>query len=729
MYAIKQNVAILFSPSSRAAYIHQAEACGATYTFRSAWGDDRTWLKGEYAYLAPNGASVMLHRHAIKHDLITESPQLTDELSAYQFLLIPNAGHMDQETIATISAWLAQPDHHLLVTGKTNLPPALLGLRSLTPITPAGFTGWKWTDDSPYADTRLWEPYYISAYNGHRAYAAEAASTGHVLAELWEFSGDLNSATTAQKRRIGAGIVVSERVITITNQFFEFVAGTLQAHLNVEAIRHWHHPTHWGDTLAYFFKGILLHTPWARLWDVQLKPFGAYRGVLSLRHDVDTSADVGMLALEVATATPATWDIIDPQVSPGDASPEQAEIWLQETGKFDFLEAGLHNDSIHAGDPSRYLYGTGIYDHFQSSGRHLGLSFQTGGRHGACHLHPETIDAMDYLYARAPEIEGLCTFCFYAMVEYGVRHPEITYAGHPLTYITDTHATIATQGFWFPFHAVVSTKEEYKILRGWDLTHEYDCNYELIETVYYSHHSRRPSDEDRLENGVYTLQYHPLFTRDPAYNHGKGTLPYLAYAIGLADRLQYWIANKVTLYRHMCDYQDLKIRVIDPNCVQVLNPSPRSIEGFMLQLPAHQLPAAMWQVCTELGWLAHVVDGRLVTLPPLSPGQMVQCEITAEAASYPLIRQPGHKGLDIVAALYQPAQDNLLVNVRSVGQQTLLIENLAPSQSYHLKQQMAALEISQTIVANPRGQITCTLAGSTTHYETTQLTLTTAGVI
>ena len=128
-------------------------------------------------------------------------------------------------------------------------------------------------------------------------------------------------------------------------------------------------------------------------------------------------------------------------------------------------------------------------------------------------MHPETIDAMDYLYANEPDIIGACTFSYYHMIEYGVRRPDVmvggTIGGKPLTYVTDVRRTIATQGIWFPFHPVVTTDKEWRPLRGWDRTHEYDAAYELVETIYDGHSSRRRGVEDQLENGVYSFQYHP----------------------------------------------------------------------------------------------------------------------------------------------------------------------------------------------------------------------------
>lgn len=108
--------------------------------------------------------------------------------------------------------------------------------------------------------------------------------------------------------------------------------------------------------------------------------------------------------------------------------------------------------------------------------------------------------------------------------------------GKELTYITDQHRTIATPGIWFPFHAVVTTDAEWRPMRGWDRTHEFDAAYELIETIFGGHSARQRGVEDVLENGVYSFQYHPELARDPSVNDGKGSLDYVRYCINLAER-------------------------------------------------------------------------------------------------------------------------------------------------------------------------------------------------
>ena len=82
-------IAVLFSNRSRAAYAAEAANAKETYTFTDAWGLPRTWLKGEYAYLAPNAARLLLSRCNLKHEMIEEAA-LTDERLSGLRALQPN---------------------------------------------------------------------------------------------------------------------------------------------------------------------------------------------------------------------------------------------------------------------------------------------------------------------------------------------------------------------------------------------------------------------------------------------------------------------------------------------------------------------------------------------------------------------------------------------------------------------------------------------------------------
>jgi hypothetical protein len=479
---VRHRVAVVFSKRSRDVYASEAAARGQTYPFTGAWRKPKKWLKGEYAYLAPNAASAFLHRCNLKHDWLEENELITGGIEGYRAILLPNAGNLADETIEGITHWLESTDGRLIVTGKTNLPDELLGLVRRVPVPTTGYTGWRWMPGSAFGDLQAWEEYYVAGYLGHTTHQVKPARGSQVLAELVEFTDNVSSAETATKRPIGPAIVVTERTVYIANQVFEFLGGMMQAHLNVEAVRHWANATHWGDTIAFFLRQLLLDLGLGSLWVTRLRSFGTYDGVLSLRHDVHGQLDFSFLDYEVQNLIPATYDIEDPTVSVN-TGPEQARQWVKRTKGYSFIEQALHNDSA-GGDPPTGVHGTGLFDLVRSAAENLNFPIHTCGRHGAGHMHPETIDAMDYLYANDDRILGLCTFSFYRMIEYGVRNPDVVVRGKILTYATDPEPVIATSGFWFPYHAVVTTDTEWRVLRGWDRTHAADCTYDLVETLF-----------------------------------------------------------------------------------------------------------------------------------------------------------------------------------------------------------------------------------------------------
>jgi len=351
------------------------------------------------------------------------------------------------------------------------------------------------------------------------------------------------------------------------------------------------------------------------------------------------------------------------------------------TSRHDFIEPALHNDSS-IGDPPTAIHGTGLHDHVRRATERLGFPVYTCGRHAGGHMHPETLDAMDYLYAHDERVLGTCTFCYYHMIEYGVRNPDVKVGGQiggkPLTYVTDVRRTIATPGIWFPFHPVITTHEEWRPLRGWDRTHEFDAASELVETIFGGHSARGPGVDDRLENGVYSFQYHPELARDPSVNDGKGTLDYLRYAINLAERSNFWIATQRDLYQRMADYEALVFEVRDDGCtVTVTNPTARRIDGMMIE---QRRPfATVWDGDAEL---VHVVRGAFVTLPP---GGAVTLAFRADTADAPIVRQPSNKGLTVLDARRDPRTGETVIRVRVCRTQPLSVEGVDPSAVYHVQ--------------------------------------------
>lgn len=673
------DIIVLFSKRSRDAYAAEAAARGETYTFTDAWGLPRTWVKGEYAYLAPNAAGLLLARCNLKHRLVEEAELDEGQLGRCRVLFIADAQHLAPETIARIERWLAHGDGRLFVTGKTNLPPRLLGLRSSTPAAVQGYTGWRWRPGSPFAGD-AWEKIYVSGYKGHPFQRVEPAPGSRVLADLVELEGDLSDATTATVAPLGPGIVLTDRTVYIANQVLELIGGMLQAHLNVEAVRHWANPTHWGDTLLFFLRRLMLEIGLETLWQTRLRSFATYDGVLSFRHDVHGMRDYTFLDYQIQNLIPASYDIEDPAFSTN-IDEAMARDWVARTTQHSFIEPALHNDSS-IGDPPTAIFGKGLFEHVANAGRNLGIRICTCGRHAGGHMHPETIDAMDYLYAQDTHILGLCTFCYYHMIEYGVRDPDVmvggTIGGKPLTYVTDVRRTIATSGIWFPFQPVVTTDKEWRKLRGWDRTHEYDAAYELVESIFAGHNSRQPGADDRLENGVYSFQYHPELARDPSVNAGKGTLDYVRYCINLAERSNYWIATQAELYQRMADYEALGFEIGDEGrMVTITNPTDRRIDAMMIE---QRLPfGSVWLEGSEL---IHVVDGRFVTVPPIAPGATLTLRFEPRTVEAVLVRQPSNKGLVVLDARHDPATAKARIRLSVCRSQPISVEGVDPDGVY-----------------------------------------------
>lgn len=674
--ALRNQTAVLFSEQSRRAYAEQALRDREIYSFTAATGGERTWLKGEFAYLAPNAVSSILHRWEIKHDLVDEEA-LGARLDAYRTLFIPNAGHLREADTARIADWLQRPDTFLVVTGKTNLPDALLGLERRTSDRPDGYTGWQWNAGSPFADRQAWEEVYVSSYRGYECSHAAAAPHASVLADLYELSGDLSSATTATKRRLGAAIVATNQTLFVANQVFEYLGGIFQAHINVEEVRLWSNPSHWGDTLAFFLRESLRTTPARRLWQTTLRPFSTYDGVLQLRHDVDHEADASidfsMLELQVQNAIPASYYLMDPEYCTTRCTTMGAKMWLEATSPYNFIEAAQHNDSLD-GDPPRWIIGTGLHDHIQASDLTLGLHSQTAGRHMGFLVYPETIDAMDFLYDNSPDMLGLCTFSLYDVLAYGERNPDVVVHGKQLTYSTYDHSNptvpAAIPGYWFPYHVVVSTIDEHKTLRGWDVTHDTDCDFQRLEELFVGRHSRCPDDDRRLENGVFTIQYESQLARDPRENNGHGHLPWMRYAIALSERHNFWVTTKRELYERMNDYQDVVFRV-EEGVIHLHNPTARTIAGLVIQTD------------TPINTVAdgdrhhiHIVGERLCTVPVLAPGETITLRATKEPTVLPAIRQPNSNFLTLHEASYVPETQEINVRGRAIRKGIVLVQDL-----------------------------------------------------
>ncbi|MCG8507720.1 MAG: hypothetical protein MI741_00700 [Rhodospirillales bacterium] len=414
------------------------------------------------------------------------------------------------------------------------------------------------------------------------------------------------------------------------------------------------------------------------LWSVRLRAFGTYDRALSLRHDVHGPLDFAMLEYEAQNIIPASQDIEDPFVSPA-LTEEQGREWIRRTGEFGFLEPALHNDAA-IGDPPVYAIGKGLYEHVKNSEEHFGVPVYSSGRHGCLYMHPESLDAMDYLYSRNRDFLGMCSFGFYMMIEYGVRNTGVVREGSKLTYLSDVRETIAGHGFWFPYHPVVTTIDEWRPLRGWDRTHELDCSYELTDTLLRREiFAGAKAANPELENTVYSMQFHPDYSADVSKNSGRGTLDYLRYLIAVAMRTNTWIVNRKDLYQRLTDLQDVLFRVGDDGTVTVHNPTNRRIVGLTVEQT--QPFASAWVEDIEL---LHLVDNRIVTVPPLAPDETIRIRFEATPGSNLRLPSPNHEGLTILSAIRNPNTEEVTVIVDVCREQRVRVDGIAFQSKYEI---------------------------------------------
>ena len=736
------NIAILWSEQTRRVNAEEAQHKGATYTFTDACGKPKTWLKGQNAYLSPSTVSATLNRLALKYDFISDADLLVC-LSNYDLLFLSGAHQIPEVGIVAIEKWLLHADKFLCVCGPTNLPARLLGLAHLEVIQPEGYTAWQWLPDSPFGDRSKWEEWYISGYKGFATCRVLPLASSTVLADQLEITGDLRDPNTSSVRALGAGIVQSAQALFIANDLFEYLGGVWQGHLNSEDVRRWFNPVNWAETLIYQLRACLWRCGQDRLWRTRLRTFGSYDGVMNIRHDPDASSDTTMLDYEGQHLIPATWTLLDAHFSPEATTVERDLGWVRAISQYEFIEAGLHNDTMQE-SPPKHAIGKNLAHHVIQSEKNLGIRLYSGGRHGGFSVYPEMIDAMDYLYQTVPHFLGLGTFHFHLMIAYGELTAGLIAGGRNISWVTKTSPTIAGPGFWFPLHGVVSTTEECRQVRGWDITHEYDTAPDLVDQVYTRANSKDGDPATTLPDGVYQFQYHPVFTVDPNYNHGRGTFDWMCYAVRRADRFNLWHASQKMIYERMQDYEDVAFRVDESSAkIEIYNPTARTNGELMIE-SWHKLGAPERSGPNALGvsstgddstvideyravrcggsYLAHIVQNRFVTVPPLASEQSCTIHLEPGAITHPFVAQANSKSMCMIDAQFDPYAEQLTMHVKVIRYQGLVVQGFAPGSAV----KVVINGVARQEMKSSDGRLALFLQGPENHFVEQIIELTTA---
>jgi hypothetical protein len=725
-HSVASNVAVLISESSRLAYAEAAVSCGEIYQFTDAHGRERHWLRNEWAYLAPNALSSILLRFNVKHDLVGEA-ELKDVLSQCHTLLIPNAGQLSTNSIPLILEWATDANNHLIVSGKTNLPPASLGLSSLSFERPDAYTGWYWTSHSPFCDESQWRPDYLTGFQGYTVGIAHADHESTVFARLIRYERSEHGVTSSEYQVLGDGIVWSPKrnTLYIANQVYEYLGGVFQAQLRVEDVRLRYNPTHWGDTIAYFVRELLMATGNQRLLDVRLRSFGTFDGVLQLRHDADHDADeqidLSMLEYQVQNVVPASHYVMDPAYCGDDrCTVAGTKTWIDACARHNFIELATHNDSTQ-GDPPRNIIGKGLYEHIRASDMRFGLKSRTAGRHMGFHVHPETIDAMDYLYEMDPDFLGLCTFSLYDVIEYGDSNPAVDANGKRVSYITYDHddpsRPAGISGYWFPYHVVLSTVDQHKVLRGWDVTHDTDCDFDRIDTLFEGRNAESGDDSSSLPFPVFTIQYEQQAANRATAGDGAGHLPYMRYAIEKAHRHNFWIATKRDLYQRMLDFEQIGFRVDSDGSVLIHNPTDHPIAGMVVEFPERSDLSGVIDSASQAVY-SHVVGSSLVTLPILASRSSHRLSPVYGVANGPFVPQRSNSRLHIVECVRTSDTNGSILRVtgQMAKRAELLIEGLAPGEHQEVEITDYRGTVRQKVRVNGTGALTVVMHGPNDNF-------------
>lgn len=115
------GVGLLYSRLSLSECVKTARQLDAIYNFCGALGTV-SWLRGEYAYLAPNGAASLLRRLCIKFGWLSDGDLVeAKNLERYHTLILPHALALPPQAHKVLTAWVHQGGY-LLATGQTDLP-------------------------------------------------------------------------------------------------------------------------------------------------------------------------------------------------------------------------------------------------------------------------------------------------------------------------------------------------------------------------------------------------------------------------------------------------------------------------------------------------------------------------------------------------------------------------------------------------------------------------------
>jgi hypothetical protein len=478
-----------------------------------------------------------MRRLCIKFNWVTDEDLIgRKNLACYHTLIVPHAVALPAQVRKILADWVDQGGY-LFATGQTDLPEELLGLSEL-----------RWYQPEGYTAIHYGEYNAIAGYRGYTVGISQPDSGAQALASAYEVINPQEEIDEKSRHSLGPAVIRHDNVLYVSLPLFETFGAMLQGHVNFEDIRGWGPRYKYLDWLGRFVKEILEDSHWRHLWRIRVKPWGGYRGVVVLRHDVDESSDRTYLDFEREYQIPATYAILDDR---------HRRHWLNSVASHPAAEAAYH---FNTGPKKNTLFNIllrrskestasvkkntcrkELWKQVKNARDTLGIPTITSQRHNSYFFYPEIVDAMDYLYERESEVLGLGTMFRFTNIMFGGKEKE-----NGSTYVVQHPDTSVP--FWFPFKLWYSSNSDHHALRGWDITHMLEPEPWLIEHLF--------NQDDYLEEGVYTLGFHPAHCSGKTFRQG-GNWDWFKYAVELGQSRGYLFATCREVFERMTQWEYL----------------------------------------------------------------------------------------------------------------------------------------------------------------------------
>lgn len=333
---------------------------------------------------------------------------------------------------------------------------------------------------------------------------------------------------------------------------FEYIGDILLGNERIEEFKDWYNPLFWVDEFMAVIKEIIEDN-----LDIDLSSHANYisreksRGIVVLRHDVDSSRDTSYLDYEKKHELPATYALL---------IDKNKRFWLSELKNVENIEISFHYNTYRNNFIDRIMRkffpkkagvmqskpdihgitGEGLHRKFKRAQK-KGISCRTLNRHGAFIYLPEHYYAMENLCRKESEVLGGGNIFRATVLQEGADRP----AGMR-GYICQYPGTIIP--FWYPVKPFLKINGKVQPASYWESTHLMETDEVITDKVL--------GKADNLPGkGVYTFGFHPAHAKGKNF-HENGCFPWFKYVVKKAENLGYEFLNLSQVYERANSWEE-----------------------------------------------------------------------------------------------------------------------------------------------------------------------------